>query len=252
MNKFCISMLMALPVVISMFVFQPTANAQQPPADRTLNVLVVSVKPDMLHEWTDLVKNEVLPALKKAGIPSVTAMQTVFGIGNEFQFITPLEKMSMLDLPPALERGLGKEGGARLTEKLRKCTTFSRSYLATSVGSMSNPPPAGKTLPIRIYARYRISAGKTAEYENYFKTEVLPQYKKAGLAVSYARRGLGAQAAGEVVIVTQYENFAALEGGPPLRKIMGEEAYNKMITKATGLRAHIDTIVRRYRPDLSY
>ena len=87
MNKFCISMLMSLPVVIPMFVFQPTANAQQPPADRTLSVLVVSVKPDMLHEWTDLVKNEVLPALKKAGIPSVTAMQTVFGNGNEFQLL---------------------------------------------------------------------------------------------------------------------------------------------------------------------
>ena len=244
--------LMAILVAIFTLALQPMAVAQQPPADRNISVLFVSVKPDMLDEWTDLVKNEVLPAYKKAGIPSVMAMQTALGNGSEFQFVTPLEKMSMLDLPPVLDRALGKEGAARLMAKLRKCTFFSRNYLATVVGSLSNPAPADKSLPIRVYSRYRVTPGKTAEYETYIKTEVLPHYKKAGMAMSFSRRGLGAPAAGEVVIVTQYENFAALEGGPPLRKIMGEEAYAKLQSKATGLRVLTDTIVRRHRPDLSY
>ncbi|MFN0172543.1 MAG: hypothetical protein ACKV22_39695 [Bryobacteraceae bacterium] len=239
-------------VAMSMLALQPVAVAQQPSPDRTISVLLVSVKPDMLDEWTDLVKNEVLPALKKAGIPSVTAMQTALGNSPEFQFVTPLEKMSMLDLPPVLDRALGKEGGARLNAKLRKCTFVSRNYLATVVGSLSNPAPTDRTLPIRVYSRYRVTPGKTAEYENYIKTEVLPHYKKAGVAMSFSRRGLGAPAAGEVVIVTQYENFAALEGGPPLRKILGEDAYTKLQSKAIGLRVLTDTIVRRHRPDLSY
>lgn len=241
--------LLAILLAIATPALQPNAVAQQPPADRTNSVLLVSVKPDMLDEWTDLVKNEVLPALKKAGIPSVLAMQTALGNSSEFLFVTPLEKMSMLDLPPVLDRALGKEGGARLSAKLRKCTVASRTYLATTVGSLSNP--ADKTLPIRVYSRYRISPGKTAEYENYIKTEVLPHYKKAGVVMSFGRRGFGAPAAGEVVISTQYENFAALEGGPPLRKILGEDAYAKLQSKAIGLRVLMDTIVRRHRPDLS-
>ena len=244
---------LAILLAIATLALQPNAVAQQPPADRTSSVLLVSVKPDMLDEWTDLVKNEVLPALKKAGIPSVLAMQTALGNSSEFLFVTPLEKMSMLDLPPLLDRALGKEGGARLSAKLRKCTFVSRTYLATNVGSLSNPAPTDKTLPVRVYSRYRISPGKTAEYENYIKTEVLPHYKKAGVPMSYGRRGLGAPAAGEVVIVTQYENFAALEDGyPPLRKILGEDAYAKLQSKAIGLRVLMDTIVRRHRPDLSY
>ncbi len=243
---------MAKLFAICILALQPMAVAQQPSADRDLRVLLVSVKPDMLDEWTDLVKHEVLPALKKAGIASVTTMQTVLGNVNEFQILTPLDKMSTLDLPPNLDRALGKEAGARLSAKLRKCTMSSRSYLVTSVGAMSNPAPADKTYPVRVYTRYRINPGKEAEYENIIKTEVLPQYKKAGIPMTYSRRGLGATGAGEVVLVTQHANFAAIDANAPLRKIMGEDAYNKLQSRTGMLRIMIDRIARQHRLDLSY
>lgn len=243
---------MAILLAIASLATQPTAVAQQPPADRNISVVLVSVKPEMVEEWTALVKNEVLPALKKAGYTSVTALQTVLGNTSEFQFVVPLEKMATLDLPPAIERGLGKEAGARLNAKLRRCTLVSRTYLATVVDSLSNPAPAGKTLPIRVYARYRPTPGKAAEYENVVKAEVLPAYKKAGIPMTYSRRGFGAQAAGEIVITTQHENFASLDGGPVLRKVMGEDAFAKLQSKNSGLRTIVDIIVRKHRPDLSF
>ena len=246
------SLPMALSMVVATLAMQPAALAQQPPADRTSSVLLVSVKPDMLDEWTDLLKHEVLPALKKAGFASVTTNQTVLGNNYEFQIATPLDKMDVLDLAPALERGIGKEAAARLSAKLSKCTVSSRRYLATIVGSMSNPGPTDKVLPIRIYSRYRIIAGKTAEFENLFKTEFLPQYKKAGVSMAYGRRGFGSTGANEIVLITQRENFASMEGGPAIRKSMGDEAYSKLNAKALGLRVPLDTIIRRYRADLSY
>lgn len=246
------SLPIALSMAVAMLALQPAALAQQPPADRTNSILLVSVKPDMLDEWTDLLKHEVLPALKKAGLASVTTNQTVLGNNYEFQIATPLDKMDLLDLAPALERGIGKEAAARLGAKLSKCTVSSRRYLATIVGSMSNPAPADKVLPIRIYSRYRLVAGKTAEFENLFKAEFLPQYKKAGVAMAYGRRGFGSTGANEIVLITQRENFASMEGGPAIRKSMGDEAYAKLNAKALGLRVPLDTIIRRYRADLSY
>jgi hypothetical protein len=228
------------------------APGQESAPDRRVHVLQISVKPDMLDEWTDLVRSEVLPALKKAGIPSVTATQTALGNANEFFFISPLEKMSMLDMPPALERGLGKEAGQRLTAKLRRCTFFMRSYLVTLVGGLSNAPPPDKMPPFGVYSRYRVLPGKNAEYESYIKNEVLPHYKKAGVYTSFGRRGLGAPSAGEIVIVTYADNFAALEGGPPLRRILGEDVYNKQIAKAAAFRTLVDQTVRSRRRDLSY
>ena len=226
--------------------------AQQRSTDQTNSVLLVSVKQDALDEWTNLVKTEVLPALKKAGIPSVQTYQTVLGNGAEFSFVSPLDKMANLDLPPVFERALGKEAGAQLLSKLRKCTMFSRSYLATTVASLSNPAPKGKALPLRVYARYRVAPGKAGEYEAVIKNEILPAYKKAGVYFTYSRRGLGAPGAGEVLLITQAENFAALEGGPPARRILGEEGYAKMQARLAGLRTPVDTIVRRLRPDLSF
>ncbi len=243
---------MATSIVVAMLAMQVPVLAQQPPVNRTNSVLLVSVKPDMSDEWADMVKHEVLPALKKAGFASVTTNQTVLGNTSEFLIVTPLDNMSMLDLAPALERGLGKEAGARLLAKLNKCSLSSRRYLATTVGSMSSPATDGKVLPIRIYARYRIVAGKTVEFENLFKTEYLPQYKKAGVVMSYGRRGFGATGANEIVIITQRESFGAMEGGSAIRKSMGDEAYAKLNAKAQGLRIPLDTIIRRHRPDLSY
>ena len=46
---------------------------------------------------------------------------------------------------------------------------------------MNSPGPADELLPIRNFSRSRIVAGKNSEFENQFKTEYLPQYKKAGV-----------------------------------------------------------------------
>src|SRR5437764_6678221 len=86
--------------VTAMFVIHPVALAQPAPGDRTSSVLMVSVTPGMMDEWAALVKNEVLPALKKAGVKSGQVYQTMLGNTSEFQIVTPLDKMSNLDLPP--------------------------------------------------------------------------------------------------------------------------------------------------------
>ncbi|HBY64503.1 MAG TPA: hypothetical protein DEH78_32180 [Solibacterales bacterium] len=175
----------AFVAAFSLCTLATKARAQEAAPDRMAVSLQVLVKPDMIDEWTDLMKNEALPALKKAGIARVTTNQTVLGVQGEFVIVTPMDNMSLLDLPPVLERALGKEAGARLYARLQRCVVSSRRYVSTMVGALSNPPAEGKSLPVRVFARYRIANGKTEEYENYIKTEVLPQYKKAGIAMSY-------------------------------------------------------------------
>lgn len=243
---------MTLVTVIAPLVTSLAAWAQAPAADRLLLVRQIHVKPEMMHEWTELVKNEVLPALKKAGIKSVNASETVLGAGYEFQFAVPIDSMAALDGPGPFERALGKEGEARLMAKLNKCTVSTRSYVATVVGALSNPRPATKPAPYTVYVRYRVYGGKTAEHEQYIKNEVLPQYKKAGLNMTYVRRGLGASSAGEVSILLPMESLGDIGLTPPIRRAMGEDAYLKMSAKGTALRTNVESTVRRRRADLGY
>ena len=49
------------------------------PANPRSLVRITQVKPDMATEWLAIQKNEVNPALKKAGLASRTMLETVLG-----------------------------------------------------------------------------------------------------------------------------------------------------------------------------
>ena len=61
-----------------------SAPALAQPAQTLYRYVHTHVKPDMLNEWLDLQKNEVVPALKKAG--QTTRSVYVSGLfGNSFE-----------------------------------------------------------------------------------------------------------------------------------------------------------------------
>ncbi len=223
----------------------------QPATPLTARVTVTHVKPDMLNEWLDLEKNEVVPALKKGGQKTRLVYQTsLFGNAYEYVIITPFDKYADFDAGSLLTKTLGQPASARLAEKLRKCTLGSTSYAVTRMADLSNVldgPPA----QMLVTARYRIAPGKMTDFQNLFKSDVLPVYKKAKAGVTVNQRGVGANP-NELTVSTSYSKFADLDGGPFLVKNLGQEAANKVNAKFTGIRTLIDVVVRSRTVDLSF
>ena len=56
--------------------------AQSDPTANRARVTITKVKPEMLNEWLDLQKNEVMPALKKAGIVAGVAQNDADRLGS--------------------------------------------------------------------------------------------------------------------------------------------------------------------------
>src|SRR5258708_39579317 len=76
-------------------------------------VTFTHVKPDMLTEWVDLQKNEVVPALKKAGQKSRTVYSSgLFGNSYEYVVITPMENFAAFDAGNPLIKVLGEAASA--------------------------------------------------------------------------------------------------------------------------------------------
>jgi hypothetical protein len=72
--------------------------AQAPAARQWFSVQVVRVKPEMLTEWQEFQRNEVIPALQKGGIKRRDAWQTAtFGEAYEYVFVTPIESFARYD-----------------------------------------------------------------------------------------------------------------------------------------------------------
>ncbi|MDR3699240.1 MAG: hypothetical protein P4L56_06360 [Candidatus Sulfopaludibacter sp.] len=227
---------------------QSLAQSDMPLRSR---VTVTHVKPDMLTEWVDLQKNEVLPALKKAGEKTRTVYVTsIFGNAYEYLLISPIGNMSQFDGQSPIVKALDTPGAARLNEKLRKCTDSSTSYMITRLPEISNVL-AGPTPNMIVTVRYRIAPGKMPDFQSLMKAEVLPVYKKAKVGLIVNARGPGANP-NDVTLSTVYTKFADMEGGPFLTQQLGQEAATRLNAKFVGMRNLIEVVVRRKVADLSF
>lgn len=233
-------------------VFVSSAAAQStpaPPAHST--VAIVHVKPDMLDEWVDLEKNEVVPAQKKGGLASRTTYRTVRGNPFEFVTVTPFDKYALFDGPSPQTRALGADGAARLGAKLRKCEESVQVFVSTPIPELSNTPNAEIPL-IAVYTRVRISTGRMQEYQNFLKTEILPVYKKANVRFTVVHRGLGANSNDLTQVSFVGDKYADLDAGSPLTRTLGADGVAKLLAKTAGMATLIEQVVRRRVPELSY
>jgi hypothetical protein len=182
-------------------------------ANPTSRVVFNHVRPDMINEWVDLQKNEVVPALKKGGVKTRTVYATgTFGATGEYVVITPFEKFAVFDGDNRVTKALGSTGAARLLEKGRKCLVSQNAFATTQLSDLSNVIP-GAVPAVVVLARYRISPGKVQEMENLVKSDILPVYKKAKVGLTVTRRGPGANTC-DVTFGTQLAKYADLDGGP--------------------------------------
>jgi hypothetical protein len=221
----------------------------QQPASTTYRVIVHHVKPDMFNEWMDLQKNEAVPAYKKAGLPTRTVLSTFEGNFGEIVEIRPFAKWADFDNPGLLVRALDAPGATRLNEKLRKCVVSENSYTQTRLVDISNvltPPPE-----VTVWVRYRIAPGKMDDVIALVKSDVLPLYKKSKTFLVVNRVGPGANT-NDVVMVTGYQKYAQMDGGPFLTQQLGADAAAKLNAKFAGMRTMVEVVVRHRVDDLSW
>jgi hypothetical protein len=85
-----------------------------------IRVLVTQVRPDKYHEYLDLQRNEVLPAITKAAPKSYNFAEKRFGVfGPEFVSVTGFTNWADLDGGIGAQKGLGKDGYQALVNKVR-------------------------------------------------------------------------------------------------------------------------------------
>ena len=164
--------------------------------------------------------------------------------------ITPFEKYAEFDEGNPITKALGQPASARLNDKLRKCTESSTGYSITRLTEISNVLE-GPLPQMIVTVRYRIAPGKLQAFEDLVKSDILPVYKKAKVALIVNRRGPGANTT-DVTMSTGYSKFADLDGGPFLTKQLGAEAAAKVTAKFTGIRTLMEVVVRRQVTDLSF
>ena len=111
---------------------------------KLFRVVRITVRSGMDDQYLAIMKNEYLPALKKAGVTSFLVRRVEWGGSrNVFTLVGRHDKFAELDEGSRLAKGIGAEGAAKLLAKLRQTIANSDYSLYTHVpGSSYQPPPA--------------------------------------------------------------------------------------------------------------
>ncbi len=227
--------------------------AQQAPPER-ISVAVTQVKPDMLTTWQDLIRNEAVPALKKAGVPWrwVWTNTPAGGQGFTFVTVTPIANYAQFDQGSPLQKALGTEGLARYNAKVRPTIVSTHTTIQTlvrnaSIQSFSSTPPN-----LAIVTTIQLLPGKGQEFASITASEFVPAMKKSGVVDYWVFATNFGGPGGQRTIVTPIANFAALDAPNPLTRALGAEGAQKLNQKRGALVASTETIVVRYVPELSF
>ena len=110
-----------------------TASAQEGgPGLTRLLVTQVRVKPANIDTWRTLEREQVVPALRKAGVKQYSVWETLVGDQNEFVVVRLLPSFAEFNGPDLLEKALGARAAGALNARLRECIESSHSRIENS------------------------------------------------------------------------------------------------------------------------
>ena len=106
----------------------------------------INVRSGMDLQYLAIMKDEYLPALKKAGVTSLLVRRVEWGGSrNQFTLIGRHEKYAELDEGSVLTKALGAEAAAKLLAKVRQTIATSEYSLYSYVPESSfQPPPTAR------------------------------------------------------------------------------------------------------------
>jgi hypothetical protein len=230
-------------------------RAQAAAGSQSTRLLVTryNLKPDHVSQWLRLQREQVLPALKKAGVQHRTVYETVFGDAPEYTSVRVMAGFEEFDGPDPLVRALGAAAAARLEERLAACAqSIHRSMENRRDDFFLDPGNA----QVQYASKYRAMPGKSQAYMEFFRAEMMPALRKAkengtfaGIDVTVSAHG------GEWGLITlnmYYTAFAPLDGEPPVAKTLGPEGTRILLAKGAGLITPLEWIVRKRVADLTF
>ena len=231
----------------------PTPTPQAAPTPEFLSITFVSVKPEMMLEFQNFMKNTTNPALKKGGIKWREVWQSTNAAGDAFEFVlvTPVAKLADFDGPGALEKGLGPQGLPAWQTKAGSLVNSVRRFIIRTRPDLSFATQRTGAPKLVVVHSVHVAPNRNADYENYLKNDFVPVMKQAGVTYLVSQTIFGGNA-NEYITLTMRDGFADLDKGPVLIQALGPEAAQKLTLKMpAGTVAHVERSIARFVPELS-
>src|SRR6185503_2793064 len=254
LRAFCGATLILMAALSQQAVAQnPTPTPQAEPTPEFLSITMVSVKPEMMVDFQNFMKNTTNPALRKGGIKSREVWQNTAAAGDAFEYVlvSPVGKLAEFDGPSALEKGLGAQGLPAWQTKAGALVNSVRRFIIRTRPDLSFAAQRTGAPKLAVVTAVHVAPNRNNEYENFLKTDFVPVMKQAGVTYLVSQTIFGGDA-NEYITLTLRDNFADLDKGPVLVQALGQEAAQKLMQKLpAGAVVHLERSLTRLVPELS-
>lgn len=224
------------------------AAAQAAAGPVWLRIDTVQVKPEMWTEYRALERDEVIPALRKAGVRSRAAWTTAeFGSTYEIVLVRPLADFGDYDTGDSFGRALAPRDAERLRDRLRRCLLGRDSAAALQRADLS----VGETgRPFAVVTTVAVAPGRGPDYEDFLR-ETLPAVRKGGIVFSVYQRIYGQPAAW--LLVQNLDSLRELAQAPnAFFRALGQDDAERRLGTLAGIVTSVERKVFRFDPELSF
>jgi len=238
----------------------PAAQPKAPAAARSpaltsmplVGITIVQLKPELLLEWQDFQKNEVIPTLQKGGVTQRRVFVTSIGPSFEYGILTPIGSFAERDGESPIVKALGEEGARAFGQKNRRFIASQRTYAARVRTDLTYRPDPNAQLPVAVVSNYSIAAGRATDFETYIKTEMTPAHKQVKTGGFVVYQGLFGGEGSSFIVATLLHNFAELDNGPAVVRAYGQARAAAIQQKLAGIVTHVERTVVREIPEYGF
>ncbi len=228
------------------------SSSQDAPKNTWIRVTTVRVKPDMVSEWQEIYKNDIMPAYKKANVPGMGVWATsLFGNANEYALVVPITKFEQFDGDSPLVKSMKPEERVRVGNRLSKCIVSSQSEALLSVAD-TTIYKEGALPSLVMVTRTQLEPKNVTAYLSYLKEEMKPLMVKGGVDNWWVYRDVFGADHTQIVTVRGLKNWAEIDAGPIATRVLGPENAAKLSSRGNSLINSSSITMAHYVKDLSY
>jgi hypothetical protein len=228
-----------------------------------LDVTIVKVKPEKAADFNALMK-KMADANRRYNGDRWLAMETVYGEGGSFAFISNRESYTDIDkgnqaFGAALQKAYGKEAADKMLQEWESCLSSSRNELRRRRWDLSRKAPTDPAAYAKLVGESRllrttavhIRPGHVAEFEALMKDA-----KEAGEKSANTQTVLVSQviegSKGTVFYVSGLRSsMGGFDNNPTTREILGEEGYKKFLQISAESVEGVESTLSHFSPSLS-
>jgi hypothetical protein len=218
-----------------------------------IRLTVVRVKPEMIREWRNTYKNQVIPGYKRGGVPSFAVWRTSpFGDNYEFLMMSRMANLGQFDGGDPLWKAMATVDRRRTAITLDKCVAG-----VSSIGLLAQPDISvmkqGIPLPpLILFQTVSVSPRNISSYLTFLRNEVKPVIEKAGVEIWLVYRHVFGSDGYQITTVRSLKNYAELDTGPLAAQVLGPQEAVILAAKNDQLVESSRIVVGQYEQDLSY